>query len=84
MNTSAEAQTMELLDQAAPEMIASLLSLKSCLIKEAILGLIPAAQFRLRKWNLVKQLTEEQLTVMVFNYYRDLIADEELTMMTNQ
>ena len=84
MNTDAETKTMELLDQAAPDMITSLLSLKSSLIKEAVLGLIPAGQFRLRKWNMVKQLSEEQLTVMVFNHHRDQIADKELARMMNQ
>ena len=84
MNTEAEAKTMKLLDNASPEMIPQLLFLDSSLIREAVLALIPPAEFRLRKWSLVKNLTEEQLMVMVFEYNRDMIADNQLAGMLNQ
>ena len=84
MNTPAEIQTMELLDKAAPEQIPQLLSMESSVIKEAVFALIPTAEFRLRKWKLVKNLTEEQLMVMVFEYHRDMIADNQLAGMLNQ
>ena len=81
MNTPAENQTMELLDKATPEMIPQLLSMESSVIKEAVLALIPIAEYRLRKWKMVKNLTEEQLMVIVFEYHRDLIADNQLKRM---
>ena len=81
MNTPAESKTMELLDRASPEMIPQLLSMESNVIKEAVFALIPTAEFRLRKWKMVKNLTEEQLMVIVFEYHRDLIADNQLKQM---
>ena len=81
MNTPAENQTMELLDRADPEMIPQLLSMESNVIKEAVFALIPTPEYRLRKWKMVKNLTEEQLMVIVFEYHRDLIADNQLKQM---
>ena len=81
MNTPAETQTMELLDRADPEMIPQLLSMESNVIKEAVFALIPTPEYRLRKWTMVKNLTEEQLMVIVFEYHRDLIADNQLKQM---
>ena len=84
MNTPAEIPTMELLDKATPEIIPQLLSMESSLIKETVFALIPAAEFRLRKWKLVKNLTEEQLIAMVFEFHRDRIADNQLNTLMNQ
>ena len=84
MNTSFENQILELLDQAPLEKVKECHSLPVEQIKQFIFGLIPAGQFRLRKWNGIKNMTNEEMIVIVFENYRDRISQSQLDVMLNQ
>ena len=84
MNTNFENQIMELLDQAALEKVKECHSLPVDQIKQFIFGLIPAGQFRLRKWNNIKSMTDEEIIVIVFENYRDRVSQNQLDVMLNQ
>ena len=84
MNTHFENQILELLDQAALEKVKECHSLPVDQIRQFIFGLIPAGQFRLRKWNDIKNMTDEEIIVIVFENYRDRVSQNQLDVMPNQ
>ena len=84
MNTNFENQIMELLDQAALEKVKECHSMPVDHIRQFIFGLIPAGQLRLRKWNSIKNMTDEEMIVIVFENYRDRVSQNQLDMMLNQ
>ena len=73
-----------LLDQAALEKVKECHSLPVDQIKQFIFGLIPAGQFRLRKWNDIKNMTDEEMIVIVFENHRDRVSQNQLDVMFNQ
>ena len=50
------------------------------LLKETILAMIPAGEFRLRKWNEVKQISNVEIQEIVGEYLKDCVFDEMLTL----
>ena len=53
-------------------------------IRQFIFGLIPAGQLRLRKWNNIKNMTDEEMIVIVFENHRDRVSQNQLDRMLNQ
>ena len=84
MNTNFENQILELLDQAALEKVKECHSMPVDQIRQFILSLIPAGQLRLRKWNNIKNMTDEEMIVIVFENHRDRVSQNQLDMMLNQ
>ena len=50
------------------------------LLKETILAMIPAGEFRLRKWNEVKQMSDAEVHEIVGEYLKDRIYDQLLVL----